>query len=170
MIQIRERDLSARDLLSLAEAAVESARASGAAVLVNDRVDVARCAGAGVHLTTRSLEAEVVRRAFGRDMLVGASTHSLEEAVAAESGGADFVVFGPVFETHSKQIYGPPVGLDALGEVAKRLSIPVLALGGIKALNFRQALDRGAAGIAGISIFAEADDLFQVIRAIKSAR
>jgi thiamine-phosphate pyrophosphorylase len=167
MIQIRERDLTARELFSVAAAAVESARASGARVLVNDRADVARCAGAGVHLTTHSLEAGVVRQAFGGEMLVGASTHSLEEALAAESGGADFVVFGPVFETKSKLAYGPPVGLDALGEVAKRLKIPVLALGGIKLLNFRQALDRGAAGIAGISLFSEAADLKEVVRAIK---
>lgn len=167
LIQIRERDLSARDLFYLAEAVAQSARDTSINILINDRADVARCAGAGVHLTTRSLEAEIVRRKFGHDMLIGVSTHSLEEAQAAERGGANFIVFGPVFETESKRAYGPPVGLDALGEVAGRLSIPVLALGGIKMLNFRQALDKGAAGIAGISLFAEAADLAAVVREIK---
>src|SRR3982750_73832 len=93
MLQVRERDLSANDLLSLTEAVGQIAQASGALALVNDRADVAASAGVGVHLTTRSLEAEVVRGAFGQEMLIGVSTHTLEEARAAESQGADFIVF-----------------------------------------------------------------------------
>ena len=167
MIQIRERDLPARDLISLTEHIVRLARPRDSSVLVNDRADVAAATGAGVHLTTKSMRPETIRSAFGSDILIGASTHSLEEAMAAERGGADFVVFGPVFETGSKKIYGPPVGLDALGEVTVHLNIPVLALGGIKLSNFDQALDRGAAGIAAISLFTEAEDLGSVVQAIK---
>ena len=167
LLQIRERDLSVRDTLSIAEAAVQFAKGTGAHILVNDRADVARCAGAGVHLTTRSLTANVVRRSFGPDIIIGASTHNLEEAMAAESSGADFVVFGPVFETTSKQDYGPPVGVGELRMVARRLRIPVLALGGITLANFPDALDAGAAGIAAISLFASASDLETVVRSIK---
>jgi thiamine-phosphate pyrophosphorylase len=168
MIQVRERDLSARELFEIAELLSGLARRHDAGVLVNDRADVAACAGAGVHLTTRSMAPEVIRKAFGQDMLIGASTHSMEEAVAAESGGADFVVFGPVFETRSKKIYGPPVGLELLGDVARRLRIPVLALGGIDMTNFRLALERGAAGVAAISLFAKAADLRAVVEQVKN--
>lgn len=166
-MQIREPDLSARDLLSVAEATAELASKSGAGVLINDRADIAVCAASGVHLTTRSLSAEVVRRAFGRGLIIGVSTHSFEEARAAECGGADFVVFGPVFETASKKQYGEPVGLEALRNVATALSIPVLALGGIKLNNFWEALDAGASGVAGISMFAEARDLNTLVATIK---
>lgn len=168
MVQIREPDLSIRDLFSATETIGESARRAGAAVLINDRADIAACTASGVHLTTRSLTPEVLRGAFGPDMLIGASTHSFEEASAAQHGGADFIVFGPVFETASKKQYGEPVGLEVLRRVATSLTIPVLALGGIKASNFREALDAGAAGVAGISMFTEAHDLSRLVATIKA--
>ena len=167
LLQIRERDASARDILSISEAAVQMDRKTGARVLVNDRADVANCAGAGVHLTTRSLNAETVRRLFGLEMLIGASTHSLQEVIAAENGGADFVVFGPVFETASKREYGPPVGVEALRAASRCVSIPVLALGGITLTNFHETLEAGAAGIAAISLFARSRDLEAVVQSIK---
>ncbi len=168
MLQIRERDLPARDILSISEAAVRIARKTGGRVMVNDRADVARCAGCGVHLTTRSLAIEAVKRVFGPEMIIGASTHNLEEAVAAENGGADFVVFGPVFETSSKRSYGPPVGLASLRAVARSVRIPVVALGGITLANFHETLEAGAAGIAAISLFARAVDMEGVVQTIKS--
>lgn len=168
MLQIRERDLSAREILSISEHAVRIARKTGARVMVNDRADVACCAGGGVHLTTRSLPVEAVRGVFGTETMIGASTHNLEEAVAAENGGADFVVFGPVFETLSKRSYGPPVGVASLRAVARRVRIPVLALGGITSSNFHETLEAGAAGIATISWFARAADLEGVVQTIKS--
>lgn len=168
MVQIREPDLPARDLLYIAEASAALANDSGAGVLINDRADIALSALAGVHLTTKSLSAEVVRSAFGPNLIIGVSTHSLDEAKAAECGGADFIVFGPVFATTSKKQYGEPVGLDALRKVAIGVTIPVLALGGIMPTNFRQTLDVGAIGIAGISMFAEAPDLHSLVGTIKS--
>lgn len=170
MIQIRERDLPARELLSLTESIVASAREASVHILVNDRSDIAASAGAGVHLTTRSMPVEAVRAAFGPNILIGQSTHTFEEVKAAEHGGADFVVFGPVFETASKREYGEPVGIEALREAARRLTIPVLALGGIGLSNFRAALDAGAAGVAGISMFTEAQHLGDLVAAIKNHR
>jgi thiamine-phosphate pyrophosphorylase len=170
MVQIRERDLHARDLLTVTEAIAESARGQLACVLVNDRADIAASTRSGVHLTTRSLSVEVIRAAFPADMLVGVSTHTSEEAKSAQRGGADFVVFGPVFETASKKEFGEPVGLEALRQVANELSIPVVALGGIKATNFRDALAAGASGIAGISMFSAAPDLSALVTAIKESR
>jgi thiamine-phosphate pyrophosphorylase len=170
MVQIRERDLSPRDLLVVTEAIAESARGELACVLVNDRADIAASTGSGVHLTTRSLSVEVIRGAFPSDLLIGVSTHTSEEAKSAQLGGADFVVFGPVFETASKKEFGEPVGLDALRQVANESSIPVVALGGIKATNFRDALDAGASGVAGISMFTEAPDLRALVATIKESR
>jgi len=170
LLQIRERDLSACELLALADFATGIAGGSNTRILVNDRADIAACAGAGVHLTTRSLNPNVVREAFGSQLLIGASTHSMEEVRNAALGGVDFVVFGPIFETESKLEYGPPVGLDALGRVNSDAQIPVLALGGINERNFRQALEAGAAGIAGISMFSEAGDLGRLVKTIRNSR
>jgi thiamine-phosphate pyrophosphorylase len=114
------------------------------------------------------MSVEVVRRGFGVDMLVGVSTHSLEEANAAERGGADFIVFGPVFETGSKRQYGKPVGLESLRQVAASLSIPAIALGGIGPSNVREVLEAGAAGVAGISMFTDAEDLRELVATIKN--
>jgi thiamine-phosphate pyrophosphorylase len=162
MVQIRERDLSAGEVCSIVEAV------SGCVpTLVNDRADIAAAYAAGVHLTTRSMPVGVVRAAFGPDILIGASTHTIGEVEAAEAGGADFAVFGPVFETASKQMYGEPVGVDALQSAATRARIPLLALGGVNISNFRRALDAGAAGVAGISMFVEAPDLKALVAAIK---
>jgi thiamine-phosphate pyrophosphorylase len=167
LVQIRERDLSARTLYALVSDCVRTARQYNRHVLVNDWADVAAAAGAGVHLTTRSISPEVIRKRFGTSLLIGTSTHSLREAQAAERGGSDFIVFGPVFETESKSKYGPPIGLESLGEVAGQVSIPVLALGGITVSNFTEALDAGSAGIAGISIFTGAQDLRGTVDALK---
>src|SRR5262245_38351395 len=100
LLQIREKSLTARVLFELAKRGAEIAQGSETKILVNDRADIAASAGAhGVHLTTMSLDARVVRDTFGTEFLIGVSSHSLAEATAARDGGADFVVFGPVFET-----------------------------------------------------------------------
>lgn len=168
MVQIRERDLSARDLLLIADSVAGSARRAGAHILINDRADVAACAGVGVHLTTRSMSPDIVRGAFDRNMLIGASTHNLAEAQSAARAGADFIVFGPVFETESKKRYGPPVGIEALQMVANSVRIPVLALGGVHTHNFREAVEAGASGIAGISLFSKHSEIDNIVREIRS--
>lgn len=170
LIQIREKNLSARVLFELTERAVEITRKSSMRLLVNDRADIAAGAGAdGVHLTTRSLETAVIRKTFGDRILIGASTHTLAEATAARGAGADFAVFGPVFETASKAQYGGPVGLEKLGEVARALhDFPVLALGGINTGNAADCLRAGASGVAGISLFSDARNLKIIVNTIKS--
>lgn len=155
LVQIREKMLSTRVLYELVVRAVIMTRDSSTRVLVNDRFDVARAAGAdGVHLTTTSLPPTVVRDVCGAEFLIGASTHSLDEARAARAGGADFVVFGPVFETESKRAYGPPQGLEKLRQVTQELQgYPVLAIGGITLDNAGSCYAAGASGIAGIRLF-----------------
>jgi thiamine-phosphate pyrophosphorylase len=168
LVQIRERDLTTRELYWLTKSIADIAQLYRASVLVNERSDVAAACGVGVHLTTRSMGAEVIRKTFGEALLIGVSTHSLAEARAAESGGANFIVFGPVYETASKKVYGEPVGVEALREVTDILKIPVFALGGIRLDNYRESLIAGAAGLAAISLFSEADDLVALVKQIKS--
>lgn len=160
-IQIREKDLEARELTGLVRRAVEDTQSTGARILVNDRLDVALAANAaGIHLGEKSLPLGAVaewRRSSGRrDFLIGVSCHSLEAARAAELGGADYVFFGPVFATPSKAAFGPPQGLDRLREVCAAVKIPVVAIGGVNLENARACLDAGAAGIAAIRLFQEA--------------
>jgi thiamine-phosphate pyrophosphorylase len=163
LVQIREKDLPTRELLALVSAAVGEARSGqgeGTRVVVNDRLDVALAAAAhGVHLGTRSLPAAVARGMVSGEFLVGVSCHSLQEALGAQSAGADYLLLGPIFETPAKLIFGPPLGLEKLREVVSRVSIPVLALGGITPERVRACREAGATGIAGIRIFQECGSL-----------
>lgn len=171
LIQIREKRLTARVLFELTSRAVSITQGTTTRVLVNDRADIAAGAGAhGVHLTTQSLEAAVVRQAFGERLLIGSSTHSAEEARRARDAGADFIVFGPVFESPSKKKYGPPVGLQALSGVARKLApLPVIALGGISIENAAECLCAGASGIAGISLFSKPEALANVASVVRES-
>ena len=161
LIQLREKNLTARVLFELTERAMEIVRDTSTRVLVNDRADIAAGAGAdGVHLTTRSLDADVVRKTFGPNVLIGVSTHSHVEARRARDAGADFVVFGPVFPTRSKKEYGPPLGIGKLSEVAHELAtFPVLAIGGVSNDNAGECSRAGASGVAAITLFSEPETL-----------
>ena len=171
LIQIREKDLPARELAEFTRAAIAVARPHGARILINDRVDVALAAGAdGVHLRVNSLSVENVRAIVLPDFLIGVSTHSLAEAQAAQAGGASFITCGPVYETPSKREYGAPLGLLAFGAIAEAVTIPVYALGGINAENLLEPLRHGAAGIAAISLFQNAERIAEVINAVKQER
>jgi thiamine-phosphate pyrophosphorylase len=172
LIQIREKDLSARELCEFVRPAIAIAKPYGARVLVNDRVDVALASGAdGVHLRVNSLPAAEVRRIVSRrDFLIGVSTHSLTEAHAAQVGSADFIVCGPVFSTPSKAEFGAPLGMDRFAEICRAIQLPVLALGGITMNNFDEPLARGAAGIAAISLFKNLTSLGSNIKIVLSSR
>jgi thiamine-phosphate pyrophosphorylase len=157
--QLREKDLTPRDLYPLALEMRQLTQAYGARLLINDRIDVALAVNAdGVHLTSVSLPANVARQLLGPDRLIGVSTHNAAEAQAAAEGGADFLVFGPVFFTPSKAPYGQPVGLEALRAVRAMVSRPILAIGGITKANLDQVLAAGANGIAVISAVISAAD------------
>jgi thiamine-phosphate pyrophosphorylase len=169
LFQIREKSLPARILFELVVRAAEITRGSNTRLLVNDRSDIARAAGAdGVHLTTHSLPVAVVRRICGAEFLIGVSTHALAEARAAQVAGADFVVFGPVFETESKRTYGEPQGLEKLTEVARELGeFPVVAIGGISLGNVEKCLQAGARGVAAISMLSDAENMPAVVETIR---
>ena len=162
-IQIREKDLSARELLELTRGATAAVPRT-TKIIVNDRLDVAISAGAaGVHLGAASIPAaDTVRwcRAGNapKDFLIGFSCHSLQEAKAAGLAGASYVFFGPVYNTPSKIEFGPPQGPARLAEVCRSLKIPIFAIGGNNEDNAAECLRAGAAGIAAIRLFQETED------------
>lgn len=170
LVQLREKNLRASVLYELAAKAVVITRGSATRLLVNDRCDVAAAAGAdGVHLTTTSLRTDVVRRAFGESFLIGVSTHSFAEASLARRDGADFVVFGPVFDTFSKKQYGAAQGLNELARVSAELApFPVLALGGVTAGNVADCVRAGAQGVAAIRMFDDPERLREIVKSIRA--
>lgn len=157
-VLLREKDLPGRDLYDHASRLRAITRAHGATLLISGRADVAHAVDAdGVHLPQNDLPAPVARELLA-ERLLGVSCHSNDEAARAVRGGADYITFGPVFDTPSKRVYGPPVGLEALTAVAAACSVPVLALGGITKDRAAVVQDAGAYGIACISAIAAAPD------------
>jgi thiamine-phosphate pyrophosphorylase len=136
-------------------------------LLINDRADIAIAAGAdGVHLRTESVAANFVRESFGAEFLIGVSAHTLEEVSAATKNGADFVVFGPIFESHSDAV---PKGIDPLAKVVNTVgNFPVIALGGVNETNFEECFHKGAAGVAGIRLFSNSQKLRELVPEIRS--
>ena len=158
-IQLREKDLSTRELFTLAEVLRELTRKYHAALFINDLIDVALALGAnGVHLPSESFPADYARKLVGPAAVIGVSTHSIAEAREAEAGGADFIVFGPVFDTPSKRPYGPPQGLEALRAVRQAVSLPLLAIGGVTPDRVPALRAAGADGVAAISALLGAPD------------
>jgi thiamine-phosphate pyrophosphorylase len=164
-VQIREKDLNDRDLYELTLGA-RATLAPPAVLLVNGRMDVALAAGAdGCHLPADGVPLAALRRRFGAQVLLGRSTHHVEEVERAAREGADYVTFGPVYDTPSKAQYGPPRGLEELARAAKA-GIPVYALGGVMLSRFAEVAAAGAAGVAGIRLFQE-PELFEAAEAAR---
>ncbi|NJC89097.1 MAG: thiamine phosphate synthase [Desulfuromonas sp.] len=158
-VQLREKDLSAAELLPLAMELRTLTRRFEARLLINDRIDVALAVGAdGVHLGGHSLPPETARSLLGPDKLIGVSTHHPDEIAAAATAGADFVTFGPVFTTPSKLAYGRPLGLAALRAACVASPLPVFALGGIRLNHLPELIDSGSYGVAVISAVIAATD------------
>lgn len=150
-VQLREKDLSASELLDLARPLRDLTRHSGARLFINDRVDVALAIGAdGIQRAHHSLPTATIRSVAGPGMLIGVSTHRPEEGRNAQIDGADFVVFGPIYDTPSKRPYGVPLGLDALARAVEAVTIPVFAIGGITPERVSAVKAAGASGVAVI--------------------
>ena len=158
LIQIREKQLSARLVFELTAEAAKIARDSRTKILVNDRADIALAANAsGVHLTSASLSAAVIKQNFPKDFIVGVSVHSIEEAKTARLQAADFITFSPVFASPGK---GKPQGIDELREICKQLNpFPVIALGGVDETNYAETLEAGASGFAAIRFLNDEENL-----------
>jgi thiamine-phosphate pyrophosphorylase len=169
-IQLRERDLSARELVKLAREVQAVTVSCSSQLLINDRIDVALALeGVGVHLRSNSLPPSVARRLLGPQRLMGISVHSVEEAVQAQSQGADYVVLGPIYETPSKQMFGPPLGIHMLEKACRLIRIPIIGIGGVTAARAREMRCVGAFGAAVITAILGADDIESSTRELLDA-
>ncbi len=157
LVQVRERDLDARELSRLVTRCLDAIKGTRTRVLVNDRLDVALATGAhGVHLRSDSISAARARSLAPIGFLIGRSVHSVDEAVRVSADGAvDYLLFGPVFVTASKPGHAP-AGVRMLADVAAATSVPVLAVGGVTAETVTQLAGAGSAGFAAIGWFAAA--------------
>lgn len=157
-VQAREKDLGAADLALLCRRLRGLTLDMRAFLIVNDRVDVALAVGAdGVQRASTSLPVKDIRGLVGGQLRIGASVHSLQDAIEAEVNGADWVVFGPVYDTPSKRAFGPPQGLEKLARVATAVKIPVIAIGGLTPERVPEVKRAGAHGVAVISAILMAD-------------
>ncbi|MFM9903614.1 MAG: thiamine phosphate synthase [Pyrinomonadaceae bacterium] len=169
LIQIREKQLTARRVFELTIQAVGVTRETSTRLLVNDRADIALAAGAdGVHLTANSLGVDVIRDNFPKEFVIGASVHSLRTAEMAAQQGADFIVFAPVFKTPGK---AAPHGLEALNDVCDALRpFPVLALGGVDETNCESVLASGASGFAAIRSLNDPGKLHEICQGMRNIK
>ena len=166
-IQLREKEMSARDLVALGHQVRAATTAAGALLIVNDRVDVALAVEAdGVHLGQDDLPLAEARR-LAPDLLLGRSTHSLVQALQAEAEGADMINIGPLFATQSKATPHAPLGLDVLTQVAQRVHIPFSCMGGIKREHLAALVRAGAQRIALITALTYAPDVAQATRELR---
>ena len=169
-VQVREKDLGAADLALLGRRLLTLTRDARAMLVVNDRVDVALAVGAdAVQRTHTSLTVNDIRAVAGPRLRIGASVHSLDDARAAEAAGADWVVFGPVYDTASKRQYGAPQGLERLAAVTRAVGIPVVAIGGITPSRVGEVRATGARGVGVISAILSADSPAEATRTFLKA-
>lgn len=158
-VQLREKGLATHELYSLACELRKITSEFKANFIINDRVDIALAVEAdGVHLGWQSLPFGIVRKLLGFEKLIGVSTHNRQEALQAQSNGADYITYGPVFDTPSKTGLLKPIGVEEIQKLKKEINIPIVALGGINERNVEAVLDEGADGIAVISSIMQADN------------
>ena len=169
-VQIREKDLKTRELLALTRNVQAKLGSLRPLLMVNGNLEVvAACGAQGVHLPESAMPVREVREALPAGILIGRSTHGTESARAAEAEGADFVTFGPVYDTPSKAAYGSARGIEALAEASGSVKIPVFALGGVTPGRTRECLEAGASGVAAISAVLSQPDIPAAVRKFEKA-
>lgn len=160
LVQLRAKEMPSGDFLALAKEAREMTRQAGAVLIINDRVDVALAVrAAGVHLGQDDLPIKAARKILGGEFIIGVSTHDVDQAREAEAGGADYIGFGPIFGTTTKDTGYAARGLDMLREIKKAVKIPIVAIGGINEGNVKEVWAAGADSAAIISDLMGAEDV-----------
>jgi thiamine-phosphate pyrophosphorylase len=168
LIQLRAKEHSVEEIVDLAGKLHEVTSAAGVPLIVNDHAEVAaKVPVEGVHLGQDDDSLAHARKKAGRDVLVGKSTHSLEQAVEAEREGADYVGFGPIFATPTKPDY-QPIGLTGIKRVHNEITVPTFCIGGIKIDNLGQVIAAGARRVAIVSGLLKAPDIAKYARACKA--
>lgn len=159
-IQLRDKTKPSREMVDIARRMSEICRESGAALIINDRPDIALAAGAdGVHLGRDDMSYEDAWRILPPLMIIGVSATNYREALEADRNGADYIGVGPVFETPSKEDAGVPLGTDVLSRICREVNAPVVAIGGINMDNVGKVKDCGVSGIAVISAVTRSADM-----------
>lgn len=170
IMQLRLKDSSSRDFLAAAREIAARCRQRGAILVVNDRADIAKLADAdGVHVGQDDLPLEAARAILGRERIVGVSTHSIEQARAAEAGGADYIGFGAIYSGGLKNVANAQ-GLERLRAVRAAVKLPIVAIGGITETSLPEVLDAGADAAAIITDVVRAPDIGAKLRAIMAVR
>lgn len=151
LIQLRDKKSNSREIYETSVEMQEAARRGGAVFVLNDRPDIAWAAGAdGVHLGQDDLPAAIARRMLPKEMIIGVSTHSVEQVARADQAPVDYIAFGPIFATNSKEAPDPVVGLAGLAEARRASRKPLVAIGGITAENAPAVIAAGADSVAVI--------------------
>jgi thiamine-phosphate pyrophosphorylase len=159
LVQLREKDLTDRALYQRALQFRELTATQNALLIIDDRVDIALASGAdGVHVGQEDLPVEATR-SLGPDLIIGCSTHSIDEAVSAQAAGASYVNIGPIFSTQTKANVAAALGPQVIDAVKPHLTIPWTVMGGIKPSNIDQVLERGARRVAVVTAVTAADDV-----------
>ena len=170
LVQLRGKELSSAEFFALAKDARQLTREAGVMFIVNDRADIALAVGAdGVHLGQDDLPLAAARKILGRENIIGISTHDLAQARNTEQGGADYIGFGPIFGTATKDTGYTPRGLEMLREIKQAVKIPIVAIGGINESNVAEVWKTGADAAAIISDLMAAENPAQKVRKILTA-
>ena len=167
-VQLREKTCSTREFIAEALAIRDFLNARGIALIINDRVDIAQAVGAdGVHLGQSDMPLDIARSLVGDSMLVGISVESLEEAVQAEAGGADYLGVSPIYPTPTKTDTAPPLGLQGLRTIRRAVNLPLVGIGGLNQQNAAPVIQYGADGIAVVSAIVAAADPERAARQLR---
>ena len=159
VVQLREKDCSTREFIEQALPIKEFLKDHGVPLIINDRVDVAQAVKAdGVHLGQTDMPLEVAKKILGDSMTIGISAESLQDAIEAEKGGADYLGVSPIYVTPTKTDTAPPLGLEGLQEIRKAVRLPLVGIGGLNRDNAAEVIRNGADGVAVVSAIVAADD------------
>jgi thiamine-phosphate pyrophosphorylase len=159
VVQLREKDCSTRDFMEQALSIKECLSARGVPLIINDRVDVAQAVKAdGVHLGQTDMPLAIARKILEDSMIIGISAESLQDAIEAEKGGADYLGVSPIYATPTKTDTAPPLGLEGLREIRKAVRLPLVGIGGLNRDNAAEVIRNGADGVAVVSAIVAADD------------
>jgi thiamine-phosphate pyrophosphorylase len=168
VVQLREKDCSTREFVEQALIIKEFLKTRGVPMIINDRVDVAQAANAdGVHLGQTDMPLEMAKGILGDSMIIGISAESLQDAIEAEKGGADYLGISPIYATPTKTDTAPPLGLEGLREIHKAVRLPLVGIGGLNKDNSADVIRNGADGVAVVSAIVAADDPEAAARELK---
>lgn len=167
-VQLREKHASTREFIEEATAVRDFLRRVDIPLIINDRLDVAMAVEAdGLHLGQTDMPPETARRIAGNSMIIGVSAESVRDAVEAEKAGADYISASPVFSTPTKTDTAPPLGLEGIKEIRRRVTLPLVAIGGLNPENIEAVIQSGADGVAVVSTIVCAKDPAEAARRLK---